>query len=86
MVTINISLPEKLKEEADDRIARGHYASFSDLVRTALRDKFTSGDTYDRMAKQAMDDYRKGKATALRTDADIKKYIQSAIKQTQMKT
>ena len=30
-------MPTKLKEEADLLVSGGHYASFSDLVRTALR-------------------------------------------------
>lgn len=37
MSTINISLPDKLKKEADKLIKAGYYSSFSDLVRTALR-------------------------------------------------
>jgi len=37
MKTINISLPDKLKTQADNLIRAGYYASFSDLVRTALR-------------------------------------------------
>jgi len=39
MSTINVSLPPKLKQEADNLIKAGHYASFSDLVRTALREE-----------------------------------------------
>ena len=38
MKTINISLPDKLKTQADNLIRAGYYASFSDLVRTALRE------------------------------------------------
>ena len=38
MKTINISLPDKLKIQADNLIRAGYYASFSDLVRTALRE------------------------------------------------
>ena len=37
MTTINISLPEKLKKQADALIKQGYYVSFSDLVRTAIR-------------------------------------------------
>ncbi|MCX6816570.1 MAG: nucleotidyltransferase domain-containing protein [Candidatus Beckwithbacteria bacterium] len=37
MSTINISLPDKLKADADRQIEAGYYVSFSDLVRTALR-------------------------------------------------
>jgi Arc/MetJ-type ribon-helix-helix transcriptional regulator len=38
MKTINISLPDKLKSQADNLIKSGYYASFSDLVRTAMRE------------------------------------------------
>lgn len=41
MKTINISLPDKLKTQADNLIRAGYYASFSDLVRTALRQVMT---------------------------------------------
>jgi|GEM_PF-1034386 len=41
MKTINISLPDKLKDQADRIIAAGYYASFSDLVRTAIREIFS---------------------------------------------
>ena len=36
-VTVNISLPVELKMAADELIKAGHYASFSDFVRTAIR-------------------------------------------------
>lgn len=38
MKTINISLPDKLKSQADNLIRQGYFASFSDLVRTAIRE------------------------------------------------
>jgi len=41
MKTINISLPDKLKTQADNLIRAGYYASFSDLVRTAIRQVMT---------------------------------------------
>ncbi len=41
MKTINISLPDKLKSQADNLIKAGYYASFSDLVRTAIRETIT---------------------------------------------
>ena len=37
MSTINISLPDKLKAVVDEQVKSGYYASFSDLVRTAIR-------------------------------------------------
>lgn len=43
MSTINISLPDKLKNVADQQIQAGYYVSFSDLVRTAIRQLLPSG-------------------------------------------
>lgn len=37
MSTINISLPDKLKTVVDEQVQLGYYSSFSDLVRTAIR-------------------------------------------------
>ena len=42
MATINISLPDKIKVQADKLVSQGYYVSFSDLVRTALRGIITS--------------------------------------------
>jgi len=44
MATINISLPDKLKIQADDLVDQGYYVSFSDLIRTALRDLMSVAD------------------------------------------
>jgi len=74
MNTINISLPEKLKSQADALISEGHYASFSDLVRTALR-SVISDNYYDMLAKQAKDEYRHGKGIVLESKEDITKYF-----------
>ena len=43
MSTINISLPDKLRADADRQIQAGYYVSFSDLVRTAIRQLLPSG-------------------------------------------
>jgi len=37
MVTMNISLPEKMKKRVQSRIARGNYANASDYVRDLIR-------------------------------------------------
>jgi antitoxin ParD1/3/4 len=37
MVTMNVSLPEKMKKRVLDRIARGNYANASDYVRDLIR-------------------------------------------------
>lgn len=72
--TINISLPTQMKSEADKLVASGHYASFSDLMRTAVRN-LLQASKYDLWAKEAIDDYRQGKTVALSTPEDIHKFM-----------
>jgi len=74
MTTINISLPDKLKKEADLAIKDGHYASFSDLARTALR-QILRDQKLDRMVAEAKEEHKTGKGTLLRTDEDIHNYF-----------
>jgi Arc/MetJ-type ribon-helix-helix transcriptional regulator len=76
MNTINISLPSQLKAQADSLIKKGYYASFSDLVRTALRKVISSSDI-DLLVTEAMEDVKNGKATILKTNDDIDRYINS---------
>jgi Arc/MetJ-type ribon-helix-helix transcriptional regulator len=74
MTTINISLPAELKKQADAVIKDGHYASFSDLARTALR-QVLRDHKLDRMVAEAKRDYKAGKGTILRTKGDIDKFM-----------
>ncbi len=78
MDTINISLPSQLKAQAELLIDQGHYASFSDIVRNALR-LIIRTNYYDDMAQEAMEDYRKGKTKALRTKKDIDAFVRQAM-------
>ena len=57
-------------------IVNGYYASFSDLVRTALR-TVISDNQYDLWAKEAKEEYRKGKATVLNSPEDITAYVKN---------
>lgn len=43
-ITINITLPERLKQEIDDRVRSGMYASVSEFIRSALRRALTVRD------------------------------------------
>ena len=52
MQTINISLPAKLQDQANSLVQEGHFASFSDLVRTAIRDLLGESQ-YDLWADEA---------------------------------
>ena len=60
--------------QADALISEGHYASFSDLVRTALRNVITD-NYYDLLAKQAKEEYRRGKGVVLKSHEDIDRFL-----------
>lgn len=74
MNTINISLPDQLKTDADLLIRKGYFASFSDLARTAIR-KIISESEYDILAKQAIAEHKQRKSTVLKTKKDIDRYV-----------
>lgn len=76
MDTINISLPSQLKGQADSLIKKGYFASFSDLVRTAIR-KVLAENKYDRLVAEALRDHRLGRTKVLRTKKDIDEFIES---------
>ena len=76
MTTINISLPEKLKTDAEALIKKGFYASFSDLVRDSLRHSIAVS-RYDRWAAEAKEDERTGKAVILKSKKAIEEYMPS---------
>lgn len=74
MVTINISLPEKLKDEAETLINSGFYASFSDLVRDSLRHAIFR-NKYGLLTKEAKKDLKTGKAAVLKSDKNIDNFF-----------
>ena len=76
MTTINISLPEQLKKEADGLVGAGYYASFSDLIRDSLR-SLIARVKYDLMVKEAKIDEKTGRAKILRSAKDIDNYFKS---------
>ncbi len=76
MVTINISLPEKLKDQAETLVKNGFYASFSDLVRDSLR-QIVSKNKYDLWAEEAKEDLEKGRAVVLKNKKEIEEYMNS---------
>lgn len=71
--TINISLPAQMKSEADKLVAGGHFASFSDLARTAIRKLIES--KYEVWVREAKEDYKSGKTVALETPEEISAYL-----------
>ena len=74
--TINVSLPSQLKQEAETLISKGHFASFSDLVRTAIR-KLLTESKYDLWAMEAKEEYKRGETRALKNKTEIKSFVNS---------
>ena len=74
MKTINISLPIKLQDQAISLVKEGHFASFSDLVRTAIRDLLGKSQ-YDLWADEAKQELKKGVVRSYKTKRTISKYL-----------
>jgi Arc/MetJ-type ribon-helix-helix transcriptional regulator len=74
MTTINVSLPDKLKNKADSLVSDGYYASFSDIVRTALRELLITAH-YQKLADEAKAEYKAGKATVIRTNKELDEFF-----------
>ena len=49
MATMNISLPDKMKEWVESQVATGQYANASDFVRDLMRDKYEHQMKIDRL-------------------------------------
>ncbi|EKD52777.1 MAG: hypothetical protein ACD_61C00244G0001 [uncultured bacterium] len=71
--TINVSLPRQLKNEADELVKEGYYASFSDLVRTSVRKLLES--KYDIWVAEAKKDHKNGKLKTISDTKEIGGYL-----------
>ncbi len=76
MNTVNISLPVKLRKQAQELVDRGYYASFSDLVRDSLR-QVVSKNKYDLLADEAERDMKNGKGVLLKSKKDIDEFFKT---------
>lgn len=76
MSTINISLPKKLKNQADQLVEQGFYVSFSDLVRDSMR-KLLSGKKYDLWFEEAKKELDEGKAIVLENEREVEEYLKN---------
>jgi putative addiction module CopG family antidote len=74
MHTINVSLPSQLKLQADQAVQAGYFASFSDLVRTALRHTLTEMQL-NSLANQAINEHRSGQAKTLKNTRAVDQYV-----------
>lgn len=87
--TINITLPERLKQEIDSRVRSGMYASVSEFIRNAVRraltvrDDIPFGEAFSTEAEnlilQAEEEalVRPNATKALKTAKDIDRYLDS---------
>jgi antitoxin ParD1/3/4 len=80
MAQMNVSIPEALKQWAEQRVAEGRYASTSDFIRDLIRrdqdyavnvarlqaeiDKGFASGTSDRTLQEIYDDFRKPREAA----------------------
>lgn len=76
MATINVSLPDKLKDQAQELVNMGVYVSFSDLVRDSLRETLRK-NKYDLWTIEAQDELKKGKGKMLRTPKEVDAYFET---------
>ena len=77
MATVNISLPDKLKQQADSLVKNGYYASLSDLIRHSLRTVITDAYQYQQWVEEAKKDLKQKQAVVLKSPQDIDTYIDS---------
>ena len=76
MTTINISIPAKLRTDAEELVAGGYYVSFSDLVRDSLR-RLVEKSKFDLWADESKKDLGRGKAVILNSGKEVNKYLKS---------
>ena len=76
MNTVNISLPVKLRKQAQELVDKGYYASFSDLVRDSLRQVITKSK-YDLLADEAKRDMKAGKGFLIKNEKDLEEFFET---------
>ncbi|PIS21932.1 hypothetical protein COT51_00250 [candidate division WWE3 bacterium CG08_land_8_20_14_0_20_41_15] len=74
MPTINVSLPVKLKTQAEALVEGGYYSSFGDLLRDSLR-RLVEKERYDLWLDEVKLDVKKGTAVILKSTKDVDKYL-----------
>jgi antitoxin ParD1/3/4 len=79
MQTMNISLPDQLKEFVDGQVDSGRYSSVSEYVRDLIRDD-EKRKAQDKLEAMLMEGIRSGEATAM-TRRDWAEIRKEALKQ-----
>jgi antitoxin ParD1/3/4 len=83
MQTMNISLPDQLKEFVDEQVGSGRYSSVSEYVRDLIRDD-ERRKAQDKLEALLMEGIESGEGTEMTTQdwADIRR---EALKQIEMR-
>lgn len=78
MATMNISLPDALKEWVEQQVATGRYANSSDYVRDLIRKEASREQAFAEMREEA----RKGtlSGTSPRTVEDIRRAVKAELR------
>ena len=71
MTTVNISLPDKLKAQADAVVKSGYYASFSDFIRSGARLLLEQDQLYSEL-EASRTELRLGKGKVLKSLKDLR--------------
>jgi antitoxin ParD1/3/4 len=79
MQTMNISLPDGLKEFVDEQVGSGRYSTVSEYVRELIRDD-EKHKAQEKLEELLMVGIRSGKPKAM-TSADWKRVRREAVKQ-----
>jgi antitoxin ParD1/3/4 len=73
MATMNISLPDQMKEWVEQQVATGRYANASDYVRDLVREDQARGRVIGEL--QAIVDEAEASGTSKRTVEDIRRDV-----------
>jgi antitoxin ParD1/3/4 len=79
MQTMNISLPDQLKDFVDEQVASGRYSSVSEYVRELIRD-YEKRRAQERLETLLLQGIRSGDATEM-TRKDWQEIRREAVKQ-----
>lgn len=73
MATMNISLPDKMKDWVEQQVATGRYANASDLVRDALREQQDREESLAELRREIQKGLDSGISS--RTPEELREYV-----------
>lgn len=76
MATMNISLPDQMKEWVEQQVATGRYANASDVMRDLIRDRQEQAVADAELDAQILEGLRSGSSE--RSPEDIRQAIKAA--------